>query len=86
MNVRVFVAGETDIAELARIASLEESFHGAPGSEDAVSVFEADDFMMLKQIHVIDAEPLEGLIDLTGGLPFLFCHLPSRSLAKTLSR
>ena len=47
MDIRTFVACETDIADSSRFLGLERSFHRPAGGEDAVRIGHADDFVKL---------------------------------------
>ena len=48
VNVRVLVAGEADVAELAGPLRFEERLHRAAFGEDTVGVLVADDLVMLE--------------------------------------
>ena len=57
VDARVLVAGEADVADLARLLRLEQRLHGAAFGEDAVGIVEADD---LVELHEVDAVGLRG--------------------------
>ena len=50
---RVFVAGESDEANLARFARIEQRFEWAAGGKEAVGIFQAYVFVVLHQIDVV---------------------------------
>ena len=56
MDHGVLVSGEADVADLSRLFGVEKGLHRAVGRKDAVGIFEANDFVMLHQVDVIDAE------------------------------
>ena len=68
VDARVLVAREADVAQLAGLLGLDERFHGAALSEDAVRVVVAEDLVMLDEVDVVGAHPLERRVDLLGGL------------------
>ena len=70
VNERIFVAGEADETDLARLLCFQHGFHGAAFGENAVGVFQTDHFVELHQVDVIGLETLERLVDLAGGFRF----------------
>src|SRR5205809_3876090 len=66
MNRRVFVPRESDVADLTGLLGLEHGLLRAALSEDPVRVLQADDLMVLHQIHVIGLQALERFVDLLG--------------------
>ncbi len=64
MDKRILVAGEADVAQLARFFCFQEHLVGAVFVEDAVRVFEADDFMVLDEIDAVGLEPAKGFVQL----------------------
>ena len=67
MNQRIFMPRETDIANFAGLLCGQERFHGSPFGEDAVRVFQTDDFVHLHQVDVVRLEAVQAFIDLLGG-------------------
>src|SRR6266436_819390 len=66
---RIFVAGETDVADLAGFFRFEDGFHTAAGSEDALRVGDANDFVELEKINVVGLKAAQRFIELRcGGL------------------
>ena len=53
MDVRIFVAGEADVADLAGLLALRGAPLGASSIEDAVRIVEADDLVVLDQVDVV---------------------------------
>ena len=53
MNVRVLVAGESNVANLARFPGFHNRFIGPALREYAIWIIEANDFMMLHQIDMV---------------------------------
>src|ERR1700734_463925 len=53
MNMRVLVPGESDVANLACLPGIEESFISSAFGEYAVGIVESDNLMVLYQIDVI---------------------------------
>src|SRR5437016_3861995 len=70
MNRRVFVPREPDVADLTGLLGLEHGLLRAALSEDPVWVLQADDLMVLHQIHVIGLQSLERFVDLLGSSLF----------------
>src|SRR5438132_3376004 len=70
MNRRVFVPRESNVADLPGLLGLEHGLLRAALSEDPVRVLQADDLMVLHQIHVIGLQALERFVDLPGGSLF----------------
>src|ERR1022692_1342246 len=64
MNVRIFVTGESDVANLARFLGLQNGFHGSALRKYAIGIIEANDFMMLHQIDVVCLEAFQTSFDL----------------------
>jgi len=60
------VPGKADEAHLAGLSCFHGSFHAASGSEDALRIVHAYDFVKLKQVNVVGLQPLERLVDLFG--------------------
>ena len=60
----IFVAGEADVANLARVAGGDGGLHGAAGGEDAVGVFHAEDLMELDEVDHLGLETAHGLLEL----------------------
>ena len=67
MDVRVFVARETDETELSRFPRLDERLDRAAGREHPIRVGRADDLVNLDEIDDVGSEPLERLLELCGG-------------------
>src|SRR5262249_22632822 len=67
-DVRVFVPSETDVAELAGLASLDERPMRAVFVEDAMRVFVSQHFMVLDEIDAVGLEAAQRLVELTRGL------------------
>src|SRR5438552_4640014 len=67
MDVRTFLACETDIADSSRFLGLERSFHRPAGGEDAVRIGRANDFVKLQEVDMIGLEPAKRFFDLVGG-------------------
>ena len=70
MNHRIFVPRESDVADLTGLLGLEHGLLRAALSEDPVRVLQADDLMVLHQIHVIGLQALERFVDLLGSSLF----------------
>src|SRR5665213_1284304 len=70
MNMRVLMAGKSDKANLARAFGIEKGFHGAMRREDAVGVVEADYFVVLEKIDMIDPQTLQRFVNLLRGFFF----------------
>jgi len=70
VDVRVFVAGETDETNLASFLGVEHGLLRAALGKDAVRIFKADDLVMLNEIETVGLEALEGFIDLLSGFVF----------------
>ena len=70
MDVRIFVAGESDVADFAGFLCGECRFHGAAVGEDAVGIVEANDFVVLDEINVIGLQAFEAGFDLAFGSLF----------------
>src|SRR5581483_4696710 len=68
VNHRVFVPGEADEPRLARLLGRQYRLLRPARREDAVRVFQADDFVVLEQVQVVGLESLERLVDLLGRL------------------
>jgi hypothetical protein len=68
VNPRVLVAGESDEAQLAGPARLQERGVGALLVEDAVRVVEAKDLVVLHQIDAVGPEAAKRLVELPGRL------------------
>ena len=66
VNVRVFVTRKTDETDFACFLRFQHRFHRAIFGEDAVGIFEADDFVVLEQVEVIGLQPLQRLVNLAG--------------------
>ncbi len=64
MDDGVFVAGEADVADLARFFGGDSCFDGATRGEDAVGVFHADDLVELDEVDHVGLEAAEGLFEL----------------------
>ena len=64
MDGGIFVAGEADVADLAGLSGCDCGFDGAAWGEDAVRIFEANDFMELDQVDHVGLEAAEGLFEL----------------------
>src|SRR5580704_17877380 len=78
MNVRILVAGESDVANLAGFLGLQNGFRGSALSKYAIGVIEANDFMMLHQIDVVCLKAFQTGFDLLLGNLFSaainLCH------------
>src|SRR5665811_2196876 len=78
MNVRIFVTGESDVANLARFLGLQNGFHGSALRKYAIRIIEANDFMMLYQIDMVCLEAFQTCFDLPPSNLFSaainFCH------------
>ena len=59
VDQRIFVAGEADEADLARLLRRQHGLHGAALGEDAVGVFQADDLVELHEVDDVGLQPLE---------------------------
>src|SRR5213076_453758 len=70
VNERVLVACETDIADLAGFLSFHHRFDCTAFSEDAIRVFEADDFVELHQVDAVSLQALKTCVDLPRGFRF----------------
>src|SRR5665213_1830202 len=70
VNMRVLMAGKSDKANLARAFGIEKGFHGAMRREDAVGVVEADYFVVLEKIDMIDPQTLQRFVNLLRGFFF----------------
>ncbi len=88
----VFVAGESDVANLAGLLRGDGGFDGAAWGEDAVGVFEADDLVELDEVDHVGLEAAEGLLKLfvvfVSGAAIHFGHeedLLAIAVAKSLS-
>ena len=57
--MRIFVAGESDVANLPRLLGLENRFIGSTLREYAIGIVKADDFMVLHQIDVVGLQKFE---------------------------
>jgi len=64
VNQRVFVAGESDVANLAGLLCFESAFKRTAWREDAVGVFKADDLVELHQVDDVGLQALERLAQL----------------------
>jgi len=64
MYARVFVPGEANVADCARLLRLDQCRVGTFRIEDTVWVFKAQNLMVLHQVDVIRIEPLQGFIQL----------------------
>ena len=84
MDARVLVAGEADVAELARLPRLEERRVGAVVVEDAVRILVADDLVVLDQVDAVGLQAAQGLVELPGG--FFFERPSILVIRKTLLR
>ena len=70
VDIRILVAGEADIAHLARLLCIEHGLHCATVGKDAVGVFQADHLVELHQVDAIGLQAAERLVDLLrGGCP-----------------
>src|SRR5256885_5908813 len=67
VNRRILVACETDRADLAGFLSFHHRFECTAFSEDAIRVFEADDFVELHQVDAVSLQALKTCVDLPGG-------------------
>jgi hypothetical protein len=67
VNVRVLVAGEADVPDLARPFCVEKGLHGASRRKDAVGILEANDFVVLQKVYVVYLKALQRFVDLFGG-------------------
>jgi hypothetical protein len=70
VDVRIFVPGESDEASFACFSGFEQRFLGPALVKNAIWVVKANDFMMLDQIHVIDLQASQGLVQLSGSFFF----------------
>ena len=59
MYARIFVAGESDVTKLARVAGFNQRSVRAVLVKNAVRIVEADDLVVLDQIDVVDVQTLE---------------------------
>src|SRR6266404_2850612 len=64
MHSWIFVTGESDIPQLAGLASFDQGGVGAVFSKDAVWIFKANNLVMLDQIDAIDLQTFERFIQL----------------------
>src|ERR1022692_1971619 len=78
MNVRVLVAGESDVANLARFPRLHNRFIGPALREYAIGIIEANDFVMLHQINMVGLQAFQTSFNLPRRnffrAPIDFCH------------
>jgi hypothetical protein len=70
VDARVFVAGEADVAELARLARLDERRMGAVCSENAMWILVAENLVVLDQVDAVGLEATQGFFQLSYGLSF----------------
>src|SRR5256886_5705988 len=66
----ILVACETDIADLAGFLSFHHRFECPTFSEDAIRVFETDDFVELHQVDAVSLQALKTCVDLPRGFRF----------------
>ena len=64
MNVRILVTGEADVAQFPRLPCLLKRPVHAVLPENAIRVFEANDFMMLHEIDAVHLETPERFFEL----------------------
>src|SRR5271156_6354173 len=67
MDGGTLVTRKADVADLPGLSGLKRSFHGPAGSEDAVRIVHADDFMKLQEIDMTGLEPAQRFFDLLHG-------------------
>lgn len=58
----VFVPGEADVADLSRLAGLDCGLDRTTGSEDAVRIFHANDFVELHQVDHVGLQAAKRLL------------------------
>lgn len=64
VDVRVFVAGETDITDLASFFAVESGLYRSAVGKDAIRIVEANDFVMLHEIDVVGLETFQTSLNL----------------------
>src|SRR5215470_17683958 len=67
MNVRAFVASETDKPEFPGLLRFQDSFQRATRGKDAVRVGVTNHFVKLKEVEVVGLEATERLVNLARG-------------------
>src|SRR5689334_472727 len=64
MHERVFMPGESDVPDLARLLCRGKCFERSAGSKEAIRIVEPDVLVILNEIDMIRLEALQRLIDL----------------------
>src|SRR5438045_2873422 len=65
MDARILVSGEADVAELARLARLDERSIRTLGVEDPVRILETDHLVVLDQIDAVGLQSAERVVELS---------------------
>jgi hypothetical protein len=72
VDCRIFMPRKSDVPDLAGLLGFQHHFKRPSRSEESIGVFHPDVFMILNQIHVVDLQPFQQLIDL---FPYLHSRL-----------